>query len=132
MQDQHSIINSMRDWYLPMGGSQNGPISGQPFLQSLFNLCSCISFRQKQFWVESFVGGLVDVPIPPLGVLSDYLRWSLWVFWLRSPTLSSGSLSHLKSLVLSRVFSHPPTLAAAYFHSSFWPSGPLLHTPSHT
>jgi hypothetical protein len=35
--------------------------------QSLFYLCPCISFSQDKFGVESFMGGLVGVIIPPLG-----------------------------------------------------------------
>jgi hypothetical protein len=34
-------------------------VIGWPFSQSQPCFHSCISFRQSEFWVESFVGGLV-------------------------------------------------------------------------
>jgi hypothetical protein len=42
----------------PWDGSQIELVIGWPFLESLFHLCPCISFRQVNFGVESFVEGL--------------------------------------------------------------------------
>ena len=72
-------------------------------------------------------------PLPQLGAMNIYWRWSLqvpsshsWAFCLRSSPLSPGSLSHPRSLELSRV---PPNYTPAYFHSNFWPS--LSYLPSY-
>jgi hypothetical protein len=40
-------------------GAQIGLVIGSPFSQSLLSICTCISFRQDKFWIESFVGGLL-------------------------------------------------------------------------
>lgn len=96
----------------------------------------------RKFW------RLVGVPNPPLGALPNHWRWSFhvpyphcWAFCLRSPTLSSGSLSYPRSLKLSRGSSPPLYPAASYFHSFSWLSGILscLHptnpaplSPSHS
>jgi hypothetical protein len=45
-----------------------------------------------------------------------------WGFWLRSFSLSPESLSHPRSLGLSRGSSLLPYPAAAYFHSFSWSS----------
>ena len=36
-------------------GAQIGLVIGSPFSQSLLSICTCISFRQDKFWIESFV-----------------------------------------------------------------------------
>jgi hypothetical protein len=40
-------------------GSQVGQVTEWPFFQFLFHICSCIPFRQEQFWVKNFVDGQV-------------------------------------------------------------------------
>ena len=37
MQANKNIINNVRDWCLPMGWCQVGPVIGWPFSQSLFH-----------------------------------------------------------------------------------------------
>jgi len=56
----------------------------------------------------------VCVPIPLLGALSGYWRWSLqvpypncWPFLLRSPAMTTESLPHPRSLGLLRESTHP-------------------------
>ena len=69
LQAKQRIINSVRDWFLPMGlklGSLVWPAIGWPFSVSapslsLFHVCPCTSCRQDQFWVKGFVGGLLSL-----------------------------------------------------------------------
>jgi hypothetical protein len=149
LQAQHSISNGIRDWCCPTqppwDRSQVGPITGQPFLQSLLHFCPCISFRQEQFWVENFVGELVS-PSLHWEVLSDYWRWSFHVsypvghlsqghpHWV----LGASPISDLWDFL--EVSSTSPPLAAVYYYSFSWSSGPpllfpplliLLPTPHH-
>ena len=74
LQAQQSIINSVRDWCLPMGwvSSWAGhwlaiPSASAPFLSLHFLLTGKI-------WGKKFCG-CIGVPIPPLGVLPGYWRW---------------------------------------------------------
>ena len=115
------------------------PVPRWSFLQSLFHFCPCISFRQEQFWV--------GVPIPPLGVLSDYWRWSLqvpyphcWAFLLRSTIVSPGCLPHPSPLGISKGSPTPYCLSSSIFPfiplalwvshlSSLIPDYPPIHIP---
>ena len=47
----------------PWEGSHVWTVSGQPFPQSLPCFYPWISLRQEQFWVKSFVGGLLSTPL---------------------------------------------------------------------
>ena len=101
----------------PRDGFQVGPVIEQPFPQSLEFFEMWIMMGQKNWlWVGN--------PVPLLGALSIYWRWTLWVpsphcwaFGLRSPPLNPESLSPLRFLGLSRCSLCLPFLKAAYFHS---------------
>lgn len=67
---QHSIHNSIKGCCLPVGWVSKWASHWLAILQSLLRLWPCISLGQTFCrWV--------GVPIPPLGILSDYWRWSL-------------------------------------------------------
>jgi hypothetical protein len=100
------------------------------------HFCPCISFRQEQFGVSSFVGGLGFSPLH----CSFYLtgRSSLqipsphcWAFWLRQSTLSPWSLPYGRSLGLLEI--HPsPTPSSCIFPFILlvlWPSLSSLPIP---
>jgi hypothetical protein len=91
--------------------------------------------------ILGWVGGL----IPPLEVMSIYVRWSLqvlspccwdcWVFQLMSSPLGPGSLSHLWCLGLSSGSTPPtPVPHTSLLHISIHSPGPeeLSHVSSHT
>jgi hypothetical protein len=115
----------------PCSRSQVRPVTSQPFIQSVLHFCPCISSRKC---LDRMFCMWVGVLLPSLESLADYYRWSTrvpsplcWVFWLRSPALTPWILFHSRSLGLPRgSLSHllPPPLAAGYFHSFSWPSGP--------
>jgi hypothetical protein len=67
-------------------GSQDGPITGWPFFQSLLHFCPCISFRQEWFWVKNSEDGWL-VPASTEGP----------VYLLR--VVSSGSISPLLGIL---------------------------------
>ena len=67
-------------------------------------------------------------PLPQLGAMSIYWRWSLpvpypyyWAFWLMSSPLIPGSFLHpdLENFLEVPL---PPSPTAAYFNSFSWPS----------
>jgi len=112
----------------PWIGSQVGPITGWPFLQSLLHFCPWISFKQEQFWVKSLKVGWWPLAFTGGPI---YWRWPLqvpflhcWAFWLRSSPLSPGRLSHPKSLEEVPLIPHPPQL-----HISIHSPGPLGCSP---
>jgi hypothetical protein len=63
LQAQHRISNIVRTGSFSWDESQVGLVNGQPFIQSLLHFCTCISFRQEQFGVKSFIGGLVSLSL---------------------------------------------------------------------
>jgi hypothetical protein len=65
----------------PWDGPQNGPVTSQPFFQSLLHLGFCISCRHSQFGVKSFVDGLVR-------------PCSWWDFCSSASSLMRDGLSH--------------------------------------
>ena len=115
-----------------MGLKMGQKLVRHPF--SFFQSLSCISFRWGQLWVRSFVGGLVGVPIPPLGVCPV---WLLEVVFSGSVSLlldilakivhlSPERLSHPRSLGLPRDSSHP---FPQQLHISIHSPGPLGLSP---
>jgi hypothetical protein len=77
--------------------------------------------------------GWVGVLIPPLGDLPGYSRWILYVpyphccaSWLRSQTLTSRSLPHLRSLGLPRDSNQPLTPSSCTFPGILLPLSPSL------
>lgn len=79
-------------------------------------------------------GKLVSLTLH-FGILFDYCRWSLqvpyshcWIFQLRPPALSPGSFPGLWNIL--EIPTPPSPLAAACFHSFFWPLG-LFPIPLH-
>lgn len=56
LQAHLGISSSVRIWCLQMEWIVHWAVSGWPFLQPLLHFCSCISFRQGQFWVKFLMG----------------------------------------------------------------------------
>jgi hypothetical protein len=94
--------------------------------------CLCSSFRQEQFWVRHFDWALVTLPLSLMPYLLEVDSLSslspFWAFHLRSLPLSPESLSHSRSLVLSRGY---PNLLPPRLHIFLNIAGPmgLSHVP---
>lgn len=82
-------------------------------LEDLCFICSCISFRQNQFWVKNFEGIFVSPSLPwgLVYILEVVFSGSIspyWTFWLTSHPMSPGNLSYPRSRGLSRGCLHTP------------------------
>jgi hypothetical protein len=100
------IKNSVRVWICRWDGSLGGVISGWPFLQSLLPFVVSVFSLYKNNSVLKFLRWMSG-PIPQLGAMLIYWRWSLqvlsllyWVFQLMSLELGSGNVSLSWSLGL--------------------------------
>ena len=103
------------------------PVTGWPFLQSMLHFCPCTSFRQDEFWVESFMGGLVSLSLHwesclAAEVVSSGFMSPLLGTLAKVTHIDSWELPYPRSLELPR---DPTPSAAAVFHSILHPSGPL-------
>ena len=101
------------------------------FLQSLLHICLNISLTQEQFWVKNFKGNLVTPTLhwsPCLSTGAGLFRFHLPTIGhlgQSQPPFSPGSLSHPRSLGLSKGSARPlPQL-----HISIYSPGPLGFSP---
>ena len=74
----------------PGHGFQVGLVIGWLFLQSLLHLYPWISFRQDNFWVKGFVGGLVSLSV----LLGSCLATGGILFRFHVHTVSHLSFGH--------------------------------------
>ena len=83
-------------------------------------LCSCISFRQEQFWVKNFEMGGWPHPSTECHVFSLDMSFQVlfpfcWVFQLMLSSLSPGNLLLLWHLELSNGYPHLPIPSTSHY-----------------
>jgi hypothetical protein len=121
---QHNISNFVRDWCCPLGWIPIWTSQWSTIPSGSAPFCPCIFFRQEQFWVNRIVHGLVNPTVHWDSCLTTVCSiYPLLGISKKIPHCVLGaSLSHPRSLELSKAPPNPITLVAAYFHSFSWPS----------